>query len=344
MTVRDDLTDKMRGTLHRLELAAKKWKPVFCIKHATTKEFRVCCVSIKTQHTLAGLLLGCAALLFSILSLPAHAEAPTAHPAMWVATGPKGTVYMLGSFHLLKPAVVWEDSRIDAAMSASDHIWFEVTDFDDTALAQSMFFKYGLYAAPELSQHLSETQIKDLGAALIRHGMSIDAVQRFKPWAIALVLTQKSATDAGFDPQGGVDITLYHKARTAGKPVAGFETLEQQIKLLAEVDDKDGVSFLDETLKDDAGGVSKLDVMADAWAAGDNDTLTREVVTEMKREEPDLYRRMLYERNMAWLPQVEAMLKAPGTSFVIVGDGHLLGEDGLVARLKADGMSVREVR
>ena len=292
-------------------------------------------------HGLAGFVLGCAALLLSAVAIPVHAGTPVAHPAMWIAEGPQGTVYLLGSFHLLKPGVAWQDSRVEAAMTASDHVWFEVTDFDDTALAQSMFIKYGLYASPELSSHLSAAEIRDLSTALARHAMTIDNVQRFKPWAVALVLTQKSAMDAGFDAAGGVDMTLFHKAKVAGKAIAGFETLEQQITLLAKVDDKDGLSFLDETLKDDADGVAKLNMMADAWAAGDNDTLTREIVVEMKREEPDLYRRMLSDRNTAWLPKVEDMLKAPGTSFVIVGDGHLLGEDGLVARLKADGMSVK---
>lgn len=305
-------------------------------------------------HTLAGLALGTVALAACLSPLPALAQTQTAapaapapavagHPEMWVAKGPAGTVYMLGSFHLLKPGTNWQDDRVAKAMAASDHIWFEVADFDDQALAQSLVFKYGVYSAPELSQHLTPDETAKLTAALTRHGMTIDSIQRFKPWLVAIVLVQKSAVDAGFDAAGGVDLTLFRQAKAAGKTVTGFENLDFQFNLLAHLDDKDGLSFLDATLKDDSEGTAKLNTMADAWLKGDEAVMTREVVTTLQKETPDLYQKMLVSRNTAWLPQVEALLKAPGTSFVVVGDGHMLGADGLVARLKADGMTVERL-
>ncbi|MGZ3298739.1 MAG: TraB/GumN family protein, partial [Asticcacaulis sp.] len=105
------------------------------------------------------------------------------HPEMWVAKGPEGTLYLLGSFHLLKPGRIWEDSRIDGALNAADHVWFEVTGFDDMAASQGLFLKYGLYAAPELSHHLDEAEAKHLDEVLTRHGLSLGAMQMFKPWA-----------------------------------------------------------------------------------------------------------------------------------------------------------------
>ncbi|MBK6848879.1 MAG: TraB/GumN family protein [Proteobacteria bacterium] len=52
---------------------------------------------------------------------------------------------------------------------------------------------------------------------------------------------------------------------------------------------------------------------------------------------------MLRQRNLAWLPQVEALLRGSEAAFVAVGISHVLGPEGLVALLSARGYSVRRV-
>ena len=54
---------------------------------------------------------------------------------------------------------------------------------------------------------------------------------------------------------------------------------------------------------------------------------------------------MNVERNAAWLPRIEARLRAPGTddTLVVVGSLHLLGPDGLVEKLRAKGFRVERV-
>jgi len=299
-------------------------------------------------HKAAGLALGAAAFGLAFLTpLPALAQAQPApaakavgHPAMWVVHGPQGDLYLLGSFHLLQPSADWEDARIDAALDKADHVWFELTGFDDTAAAQSLFIKYGLYATPELSSHLDADTIKALSDALARHGMSLDMMQRFKPWAVALVLAEKELTDNGFQSGQGVDLTLYHKALAAKKDVAGFETMEQQISILAHIDANDGLSLLKQTLGDDKDGPAKMMALAQAWLHGDEQALVKDAVTDMKSGYPDLYAHVIVERNVSWEPRIEDMARAKGTSLVVVGAGHLIGPEGVVAHLKADGFKV----
>ena len=299
----------------------------------------------------AGLALAAAAFGAAILMpvpCPAQAAPPATqeagHPAMWVVHGPQGTLYLLGSFHLLQPGAPWEDARIDNALKAADHVWFELTGFDDTAQAQQLFFKYGVYTAPELSQHLDADTLKRLDASLTRHGLSLDAMQRFKPWAVALVLAEKDLADDGFESGQGVDLTLYHKALAAGKDVEGFETMDFQLSVLAHVDGQDGLSLLKETLSDDDDGPAKMTQMAQAWLHGDEAALVKDSVTEMQTGYPDLYRHVILERNISWEPRIEAMARARGTSLVVVGAGHLIGPDGVVAHLKAEGFTVERVR
>ena len=295
----------------------------------------------------AGVGLGLATLVCTLPG-PARAAEPApavvaGHPEMWVAHGPQGTLYLLGSFHLLRAGASWEDSRIDDALAKADHVWFELTDFDDMALAQQVFVKYGLYASPELSQHLDTKALDRLTAALSRHGMTLDQVQRLKPWAVALLLAQKELADAGFDGAQGVDLTLFHKALAAKKDVEGFENLDFQMSFLAHLDDRDGTTFLDETLDDDDEGAAKMGQLADAWLHQDEKALEADSVTEMKSDYPALYQKVLVDRNTSWLPRIEDMIRAKGTTLVVVGAGHLIGPDGVVARLRAAGFDVRRL-
>jgi uncharacterized protein YbaP (TraB family) len=81
--------------------------------------------------------------------------------------------------------------------------------------------------------------------------------------------------------------------------------------------------------------------IAVAWKAGDVGTLERLLVGEM-REIPELYRRLLVERNQTWLPRVEDCVTRHAPCFVVVGAAHLVGPDSLIALLRARGYKVEQ--
>jgi len=51
------------------------------------------------------------------------------------------------------------------------------------------------------------------------------------------------------------------------------------------------------------------------------------------------------DRNDAWLPKIEQRLKTPGhdDTLVVVGALHLLGNDGVVEKLRAKGYRVERI-
>ena len=51
---------------------------------------------------------------------------------------------------------------------------------------------------------------------------------------------------------------------------------------------------------------------------------------------------MVTRRNQAWLPRVEQLLHGDGTSMVVVGALHLVGEGGLVDLLRDQGYQVEQ--
>ena len=60
----------------------------------------------------------------------------------------------------------------------------------------------------------------------------------------------------------------------------------------------------------------------------------------LRETSPTLYRRLVIERNARWTQVLDARMKGHGRTVVVVGVGHLIGPDGVPARLRALGYSV----
>jgi uncharacterized protein YbaP (TraB family) len=63
----------------------------------------------------------------------------------------------------------------------------------------------------------------------------------------------------------------------------------------------------------------------------------------MRRTYPELFEVVFVRRNEAWVETLLQELEGSGTDFVAVGAGHLLGAEGLVERLRAEGVRVERV-
>jgi uncharacterized protein len=57
---------------------------------------------------------------------------------------------------------------------------------------------------------------------------------------------------------------------------------------------------------------------------------------------PELYARLLVERNANWVESVETCVRQKTSCFVVVGAAHLVGPDSLVAMLQKKGYTVEQ--
>ncbi len=60
----------------------------------------------------------------------------------------------------------------------------------------------------------------------------------------------------------------------------------------------------------------------------------------MAVETPDVYQRVIVERNERWIPQIEEILAGEGIVFIAVGAGHLAGESSVITMLRERGHTV----
>jgi uncharacterized protein YbaP (TraB family) len=149
-------------------------------------------------------------------------------------------------------------------------------------------------------------------------------------------------TKAGYDPELGLDKHFYDLAQAAGKSTQGLETLDFQVSLFDSMTMAEQDHLLAETLKEIDSEQANMAKLMEAWKAGDAPTVERIVLSAL-RQEPQLYQRLLVDRNKAWVPKLEALFARKGRTFVVVGAAHLVGPDGLISLLRAKGYTVEQM-
>lgn len=269
-------------------------------------------------------------------------------PLLWKVSDADNAVYLLGSFHLLKPDDYPLSKDIDAAFDDAKTVVFEVepASLGTPETAEKFKLAAGYADGRTLSQVLPKAARDRLQKMLSVNGGSIEQVNAIEPWAVTLSLVLGMTQAMGFRQDQGLDATLMKRAAEAQKPVAGLETVDDQINALDSMPMNEQVSGLDELLAKPQETLSDLVEMHDWWKRGDLNSLDGKMRVEMKQKTPVSYDLVNVRRNDAWVPKIEQRLAEPGpdnNTLVVVGAMHLLGSDGVVDKLRAKGYTVERI-
>lgn len=282
-----------------------------------------------------------------------EAKAPPV-PLLWKVSDEDNSLYLLGSFHLLLPGDYPLSRDVELAFADAEKLVFEVAPEELASpqlgleMAQAAMRTDGTTLDSQLGPELAEKLAswgRENAAQLASTGMTVEVLQRFEPWFVGMMVTISQMMALGFNPALGLDAHVGGMAQTAQKPTAGLETGAQQIAFLDGMEPGEQLQMLEQALDQAGAGADQVLELHAAWRAGDVDALLEGTVAEVKREFPALYRAINVERNDAWVPKLEARLREDGTddSLVVVGAMHLLGEDGVVEKLRAKGYTVERV-
>ena len=273
-----------------------------------------------------------------------HARVAEARDFLWKVTGRTGAVYLVGSVHLLTQDFYPLSAALDKAFSESD-LLVEEADLAELLAPQTQLqmLSRGMFPADQsLEKVVSPATFAQVSKRATQLGMPIEPLKRFKPWLLALTLAALEWQKAGFDAELGLDKHFYDLAKKTGKSVQGLETAEFQISRFDGISADQQEKLLASTLSELDTEMSNVSKVALAWKAGDAPTVERVVLQDVKQD-PQMYARLLVDRNRAWLPKLEALFGRPGRAFIVVGAAHLVGPDGLIAMLKAKGYQVEQL-
>jgi hypothetical protein len=273
---------------------------------------------------------------------PAPGAEDQSGPALWRLADEDTTIWLFGTVHLLPPDLEWRSARTDAAFANSSAL---IVETDTSARAQqrisALVQLHGILPAGEsLADRVDAETMTRLNR--VAGALELDAQQftRMRPWLAAMQVSLAFALHDGHSVDAGVEQVLMREAAAQAKPVSYLETSEQQIMALAGLAPAQEARFLTMSLQQIEEEPDALDAIDAAWASGDTEALLGLTEPSMRETGAGFYAALITERNAAWTEVLEARLDAPGEVFVAVGAAHLIGEDSVVAMLRARGYEV----
>ena len=233
----------------------------------------------------------------------------------------------------------WSSPAIEALAAAADEFWCEVPPMDDGV--QALAVRYGIDPARPLTSWLSADELARLERTADVVGANSQMLAALRPWLAAQALRAAADAQIGLNHEYAPDAVLRKCAAAGGAALKSeFATAEDVFVSFASMSQTAEVQYLHFTLYEIDGGLDRVLSYAERLANGDLSPIERE--TQMMKEQwPDLYAHLVVARNEAWLPRFRTMLDAGTNAFVAVGTGHLVGQEGLLARLPAVGLEVQ---
>jgi uncharacterized protein YbaP (TraB family) len=284
-------------------------------------------------------------LLFRTVEItPQSARQAPAKSCLWKAVGKDSTVYLLGSVHLLKSNAYPLSQAIEEAFRESTKLVLEVKmdSLNSPDSQQMVLAKALLPEGKTLNQILSPATYQAVREKVEVLGLDIEALKRMKPWFLSLSLVAMKMQQLGYDAQYGVDRHFFDRATKAKMEVLGLETAEFQISLLDSLPAKTQEESLLQTLKELDQFEAEFDQIVQAWATGHEKQLDR-LLLESFEEYPDVYAKLIRDRNRNWLPKIEGHFVNGKKTLVVVGAAHLVGRDGLIELLKQKGYALEQL-
>lgn len=276
---------------------------------------------------------------------PAAPKAVTvdADPALWVIRDKDTTIYLFGTVHLLRPGLGWFDEAVADAFKASDELKLEILPTeDDAALAPMVMSLARDPKGRTIRDRLTPTQHAQYRARMEKLGLPPQGLEPFEPWFVMMVATVMDYAKRGHTPEAGSETVLTAAAKEVGKPITAFETPEEQMRILDSIPEAEQMSGLIEWLGAEETAAAFWEDLVKAWAAGDPDKAGALMNREMAKS-PAMAKLLLEDRNRRWVAVLQERMKQPGTVFVAVGAGHLMGNNSVQALLKEKGIKAERI-
>jgi uncharacterized protein YbaP (TraB family) len=227
------------------------------------------------------------------------------------------------------------------ALGEADDLWFEapLDPASEPGLTERIVALSDLPEGETLSSRLSPEAAARLARVAAQLGVYQPALERLRPWLVDVTLVLAADARNGGRPDLGVEQQI-------GRQVAPrvqrrtFETLTEQVEILAGAPEADQIASLTETLRTLEEEPDALRSMVDHWRAGDVPRLDAVALEPLRRAAPGVYDRLIIQRNRRWVRQIRERLAGSGRTVIIVGVGHLIGPDSVPALLRAEGVAV----
>lgn len=283
-----------------------------------------------------------------------------ATPLFYKVTDKKGhTLWLLGTIHVGDNRTGFLPQEIyDAFLSSDslalefDTIAFQQQAASDPLLKSQLANAYYYADGSVTAEHLDGQLYEKAYALILASGSNSMEIPKMKPimWE-SLLETFYLAQDGALTSQQGMDTRLLLLAREQGKTIQNIESGLSQMQMLTGFSDELQTMLLRQTANTTLSQYCQaICQLYEAWCQGNETAILAAIhddTAAMTEEELALYneynKAMVTNRNTSMLKAAKEYIKSGKTTFFAVGLAHLLGEDGLVAKLQSAGYKVEQV-
>ena len=266
-----------------------------------------------------------------------------AKSSVWKVSKGNDHIFIGGTVHILPASEFPLPLEFDKAYKKSDSIVLEtkLPDASDMDFQVKMMQQMAYGNGKTISDFLSTKTKKQLSQHVLALGVDLAMFEGFKPGFLVTMLALLEAQKSGLSGEG-VDIFYSKQATSDNKPIAYFESAEFQMNMIANMGKGNEDKFIQsnlEQLQDFKGMFTDLLI---AWRKGDEQQLNTLAIEPMKAD-PKTLKALLTDRNRNWVKHIKNMFNDNDREFVLVGVAHLVGEDSVLALLKAKGYRVEQL-
>jgi len=265
---------------------------------------------------------------------------------LWQASAGRGTLFLLGSIHFGTPQMYPLPKVMTSSFNKSDTLVVEadIGNVDQIQLAQLLASKAMYQDGLSLRQHLSAETWQKLEQVAESMGVSVELLNMQKPWFVSMTLTALALKQLGFSEDKGIDAHFLSLAK-GKKKVVELEGIAWQLSLFDQLTSAEQVMMLEESLRELDEGKAFFDKMLRFWSAGNAAGIQSMFDEGLLAEDSGdhLNQLVMLDRNKTMAEKLHVLAEQGGQYFVVVGAGHLSGEEGIVARLKRLGYQINQL-
>lgn len=275
---------------------------------------------------------------FSVVSVEHLGLGPT---SLWRVSNGVSELIIGGTIHILLPSDFPLHPSYLAAYEQSDILVTELDLFEFSnvlSIASLVTLPQGQLP---LSRALNPETYSSLAIYFAEHGVSIETYENVRPIWLALDITNLAHAILGYGQ--GVDYYFQQLALQGGKTNLGLETLVDQALAINQLSQH---LSTEELIQGSLENVNEPDFaigireVVTAWREGDLNKIEELTILPRQSENPTDHEVLLTQRNLNWLPQLEAFLSTPEIEYVLVGASHLAGEDSVLDLLEELGYTI----
>lgn len=278
-------------------------------------------------------------LLLAVLSFSALAQT-----SLWKISKNNQQLYIGGTIHVLAKSDYPLPKAFDDAYQKSSRLVFEtdISVMSSPEFQQKMLLAVSYQDGRTLKSVLSPSTYQLLENYCKRAGLPIDNLRLFKPGMLAITLLYIELRRLGI-AEAGVDQYFTALGRADGKPLGQLESPDEQLGFLVNLGKGHENELVLQTIQEIQDLPAIMTQMTTAWRSGKGRELADLILKDMQKDFPGIYKDLIVDRNNAWVPKIEKMLKTSEVEMILVGAAHLVGKDGVIEQLRRRGYTIEQL-